>query len=147
MNAVEFVKNALDERERYYKEQLEEIAKEREYAEHLPKELAELNNCAYVDYWKSGYCLVRFADDSVLETLKMAGVVGLKRTFNGKYTGIEDDWVYEGGELQVGEYLYHIAIGKAQKPTSCRIEEQEVVEPERKVKKLVAICPETQEEL
>jgi hypothetical protein len=114
---------------------------------HLPVEIQELSDVyLFGQYYATSY-YVYFSNPDHWKTLKMAGVTGLKRTFNGHD---ENDWKWEGGQLIVHDdvenvdYEYSFIITKAARPESCRIELQEVPTI---VKKYVAICPESMEEV
>lgn len=109
---------------------------------HLPEDIKNLNGVSYMHfYWGKSYSIT-FNDPSVWKALKMAGVIGLKRVFNGSR---EDNWTWESGTIKTPDgYDYDVRISKADKPESCRLEE---VEETIKVKRLVAICPETDQEL
>lgn len=148
-NGMDYLNDKLDYAIRYFESESREIQRMKRLFAALPVEIQNLTPSYMWTYYVEKM-FIQYNEPSYFKTLKMCGVIGLKRVFGG--SDKETDWRWEGGEMIVKidddtNYYYHFDISKADKPTSCRFEEQEVEVPARVVKKLVAICPESLEEI
>jgi len=144
MKPLETVHQAIKDEIKRHENALSELEKELEMVEKLPEDIANLQDCEYVDYWSwSNKLYVLFKDNATAKILKMAGVQGLVATPERTYSGTLV-WHWKSGELECNDTKFLFGVGEAEKPASCEIEEKDEI-PTTPIKVFKIICHETGE--
>ena len=148
MKPLEYVQQSYTDEMERHQSAMKEIDKELELVRLLPDEIADIDDCNYVDYMSwNNQLQVRFDSPDTARLLKMAGVQGLKTShYESSYPTKHIEWRWTDGTLTYNSTTFILEVSKAEQPNTCRIEEvTEVLTAP--VTRLKVICTQTGEEI